>query len=265
MIALSLQTTILSIVILACPLDTAACVKAQPASAQSQGGKEKASNMSRREKLHVQEAADGFIARFRETLDFGVLFDEAFVADSIQRLRKAGFFKSMNISPELIEHLDDPALERAYKAFMNFYYLKSAYDLSARPIKGNEQEGDPPPPPEVTATVKESKYLSVLLAGGSNDVPYARTRGELDEFIADLDKVAAFYKRHLPRDFFRSPIYKENLKVINGQEPVPRIKDGYESFGVKKGTKVYQLEKDIFNFFFIEENGGIKVLTLGIG
>src|ERR1700741_1273579 len=99
MIAFSLQTIIVSVFVLALSLDAPACVKSEPA-ASDPSRKGKASAMSRQEEMRVQEAADRFITRFRETLDFGAVFDEAFAADPIRRLRKTGFFKSMNLSPQ---------------------------------------------------------------------------------------------------------------------------------------------------------------------
>jgi hypothetical protein len=41
--------------------------------------------------------------------------------------------------------------------------------------------------------------------------------------------------------------------------------NGYEDFGVREGVKVYDVEHDIFVLFFIEENGKLRALTLGIG
>jgi hypothetical protein len=55
------------------------------------------------------------------------------------------------------------------------------------------------------------------------------------------------------------------VRAINKERRALQIRDGYESLGVKKGTKVYEVEQDIFNFFFIEESGKLKVLTLGMG
>lgn len=213
--------------------------------------------MSPQEARRVEEAADRFIRRFRETLDFGTVFDEMFVSDAIQRLRKTGFFRGVNVSQQLVEQLDDATLERVYKAVMNFYYLNGVYDLSV----GKESA-----PPEVTAALRSSKYLSTLADEEGGEPPTITTRQELEQYVADLNNVAALYKQRLPSDVFTSPAYKASLKAINKDKRSPvRIRNGYEDFGIKEGTKVYAVEQDIFIFFFVEESGELKVLTLGMG
>lgn len=196
--------------------------------------------MSQPEELRVREAADRFIKRFRKTLDFSTVFDEAFVAGSIQRLRKAGFFQSMNLTPQLVESLDQSVLEQAYKAFMNYYYLKAVYELG---IGKNESI-----PPDVAAALSTSKFYNLLSDEGSGDLKITTPR-ELDEFVNDLSNVAKLYKSHLSPNIFESAAYKAGLKTINTQRRGIEIRDGDESLGVEKGTKVYEVQKDIFNFF----------------
>jgi hypothetical protein len=60
---------------------------------------------------------------------------------------------------------------------------------------------------------------------------------------------------------FDFPTYKASLKTLNIEgRRVLRIKNGYEDFGVREGTKVYAVEQDIFIIFFVEENAELKVL-----
>jgi hypothetical protein len=267
MIASCLQTIALTVLTLASVLNAPSCkVAQQPAPAQAQNSKKKVDAMSPQEARHVEEAADRFVRRFRETLDFGVVFDETFVSDAVQRLRKANYFQNLYLSPQLVEKVNNSTLERAYKAFMNFYYLKATYDLSIRPLAGNEQSGDPPLPPEITSALKASKHLSVLLDEGSGDAPTVTTRQELEQYVADLNNIAALYRQRLPPNVFTSPTYKANLKAINkDKRSSVRIRNGYEGFGIRGGVKVYEVEQDIFIFFFVKEGGELKVLTLGMG
>lgn len=228
----------------------------QPEQSQHQG--ERRVVMPLQETRHVEKAADRFVGRFRERLDFGAVFDEMFVTDAIQRLRKAGFFESSGIIPQLVERLDDATLKRIYKAFMNYYYLKAVYDLG---VGKNEST-----PPEVAAVIKASKFFNLLSDTGSVDAPDITTREELEQFVVDLSNIAAMYKKRLPRNVFDSPTYNTSLKAINmDKRSTVRIRDGYEDFGVKEGVKVYEVEQDIFIIFFVEEDGELKVLTLGMG
>ncbi len=262
MIASGLQNVALTTLALALATNTPSCAGARSAtpvqsSRTSERGKEMSSAMTSQEAHRVKEAADRFVQRFRETLDFGLVFDEMFVSDAVQRLRKAGFFQGMNISPQLIEQLDDGTLERAYKAFMNFYYLNGVYDLSV---------GKESPPPEVAAAIKASRFYNLLSVEGSEAQLTITTQEELKQFIADLNNVAALYRQQLSRDVFDSPTYKASLKAINKEgRRALQVKNGYEDFGVKENVKVYGVEQDLFIFFFVEENSELKVLTLGIG
>lgn len=261
MLAICSKGIALSVLVLASAINAPSCAAARQASPsqpeQSQQRNRGNAAMSPQQARRVEEAADRFIARFREKLDFGVVFDEMFVADAIQRLRKAGFFQNMNLSPELVEKLDDATLKRTYKAFMNYYYLKAAYDL------GVGKDGSTPP--EVTAVIKASKFSNLLSDEGSGDATI-RTQEELEQFVTDLNNIAASYKKHLPQNVFDSPTYKASLKTLNTEgRRVLRIRDGYEDFGVREGTKVYMVEQDIFIIFFVEENAELKVLTLGMG
>jgi hypothetical protein len=264
MFRLSLQTIVLLLFVSAVGLKAPVCAKTQPA-AHAQASQGAASAASREDELRVKKAADRFVSRFRETLDFGLVFDELSSAEAFPRLCKARVFESIFLGPKPVDSIDDAALKRGYKAFMNFYYLKFAYDLSARPIAGNEHDGGVPLPPDVLSATQASRYLKWLVEDDSQDATYATTREELDQFIAELERVAALLKKHLPANFFDSETYKANLEVINRNDGRVKVRDGFESLGVAEGTRVYEINQDVFTFFFIEEHGQLKVLTFGIG
>jgi hypothetical protein len=256
MIATGLQSVALAVVALASTINALSCTKAQQA--QSQQRKEKSSAMSSQEARRIEEAADRFIKRFRETLEFGIVFDEMFVSDAVQRLRNVGFFQGINISEQLVQNLDETALKRTYKAFMSYYYLKAAYDLGV-----GKDEGEPP---EVVAALRASKFHNLLSDEGSGDSPTITTRQELEEYVADLNNIAALYRQQLPQNVFDSPTYKARLTAIKkDKRSQVRIRNGYEDYGIKEGVKVYEVEQDIFIFFFVEKNGELKVITLGMG
>jgi hypothetical protein len=256
MLAIFSRDIALSFFVLATAINAQSCAGARqvspPQPEQSQQHSRENAAISLQQARRVEVAADRFIGRFRETLDFGVLFDEMFVADAIQRLRKASFFQNMNLSPQLVERLDDATLKRTYKAFMNYYYLKAVYDLGV----GKDEST----PPEVAAVIKASKFSNLFSDEGSGDATIT-TQEELEQFVTDLNDIAASYKNHLAQNVFDFPTYKASLKTLNIEgRRVLRIKNGYEDFGVREGTKVYAVEQDIFIIFFVEENAELKVL-----
>lgn len=99
-------------------------------------------------------------------------------------------------------------------------------------------------------SVKKIEVLKSALGEGGGDLITIATRQELNEFISDLSNIGALYKAHLSPNVFDSAAYKERIRGHSQPRRRLRIRDGYESFGVAKGTKVYELEKDIFTFFF---------------
>lgn len=222
--------------------------------------------MSQQERERVEAAADYFVKRFSETLNFGIVFAETSVPDAIQRLKLAGFFKGININQKLVEQLDDSSLKRSYFAYMSFYYLKAVYDLSIRCPKTNDSQTDSCTPLDVIKIISASRYQNLLSNEGSGEGPEVTTSKELEDYIADLNKIASLYRKHLPDKAFDSSIYKANVKRLNDYKSSPyRVECGLPEFGVDENVKVYVVEKDIFIFFFIEQNGEMKVLTLGMG
>ncbi len=212
---------------------------------------------SPQEVRQVEKAADRFVKRFHKTLDFNIVFEEMFVSDAVQRHRSAGFFQGVNLHEQLVNSVDNTVLERTYKAIMSYYYLKAAYEGG---VSKKTQ------PSAVITAINASKFENLVSDEGTGDEPIVHTPQELDEFIRDYNKIAKLYRDHLPSNVFESVTYKRSLKSISKDKRSPvRIRDGYEDFSAKKGTKVYRIEQDIFAFFFVKENGELKVLTLGMG
>lgn len=263
MIATGFQSVVLALVTFASTINAPSCTKAQPAQSQQREGKSPA--MSPQEARRVEEAADRFVRRFRETLDFGTVFEEMAASNALQILRKIDFFRSINISPQLVAKLDEATLRRVYKAYMNEYYLRGAYDLSVEPPDG-VKSGSPPPPPEITAMISASKYRPLLAAGWDGSLPTITTKAELEEYLSDLNKVAALYRSHLSSETFNSPTYKAAIKRVNEYRDVDfRAVSGVPELGVDANVKAYVIEKDFFIFVFVEEQGSLKVLALSMG
>jgi hypothetical protein len=207
---------------------------------------------TKQEEARVQQAANRFIKRFRKTLDFSTVFDELFARDAVRYLRRTEFLTMINLTPQLIDTLDDADLKRAYKAFMNCFYLRAFYDFGV----GKDDKT----PPDVEAVVKVSKFSNLLSDEGSGDT-LITTRQEFEDFVKELTRLAALYKRHLTPKVFASAAYKDRVD----SDSYFQVSDGSEHFGIAKGTKIYRLDKDLFKFFFIEEKGQMKVLFLGLG
>ncbi|HKP14088.1 MAG TPA: hypothetical protein VJZ91_18345 [Blastocatellia bacterium] len=91
------------------------------------------------------------------------------------------------------------------------------------------------------------------------------TRAGVMEFAAKANAVAAAYRPLLPPSAFQSPLYQSNVKrhdALNEESKSVRIGHGFRDYGVPETVEVYALECGVFHFYFIEEGGKMKVLTL---
>ncbi len=220
----------------------------------------KGQQMSAMELERSNKSADQFIEEFRKTLDFGSPYEKFFVKNSIQILKKHGFFNIVSQDKKFIRKLDDATLKRVYITEMNYYYLVLVHDLARYKELGRDSSNDDElsDKPHVLALQEaERRYRR------SNDDLNIRTRNELEKYLKELNNVIDLYRENLSQDVFDSVQYKQGVKQINDfQKMVTSVSLLPSGFGFKKNTKVYSLQKDIFNFHFIQEKGQLKVLTL---
>jgi hypothetical protein len=205
---------------------------------------------------NVSKSANQFIELFHRTLDFGAGFDKLFLPNTVEKMREINFFQSFGLNSELEATADKIVLENFYKANMNYYYLNGLYGLSK---DGNEI------PSEILKDIKSTKFANKILNADRDDIVISTT-DEIKQFTAELNSLANLYRKYIPKGIFNSKMYKTKLKKLTiKQSPSLQILDGYDDFKIKKGTKVYYMEKDLFIFYFVKQNGKFKVLTLGIG
>ena|SRR5215204_1381759 len=207
--------------------------------------------MSQDAKRRASAVADRFLIRFRETLDFGTVFDEMGSSNALLGLRSTKFFEGFQFDPDLLHRTDDASLGRAYKAMMNVYYLGMLYSISKCT---GEQE--PKIPEDIEAALKASKFSDATI----------KTAQEMEEYISLNNQLAALYKKHLSRDVFESAAYGKKFARIEKQREKDHVAfNNYEDFGVPKGYPVYLAQRDFFSIALVEEAGEMKVIRLGIG
>lgn len=217
--------------------------------------------LSRQDAAQAEKAAEQFILHFRENLNFGDAFDKSFVSDAVKRLREADFFIDLNFTPELIDKADDESLKRAYKAFMNFYYLRDVYDLNTEP---GTQVSSRPESAEFSLAFQTSRYLKKLSDDDrGDDGPPVKTQEDLIQISEEFERIADLYRSYLPKDPW-SKTFRSNLRKRDIDRKV-RVRRGYPAFNLDPTTNVYMLQRDIFDFSFIKVNNQMKVLVLGIG
>ena len=201
----------------------------------------------------AEKTADQFIERFRQTLDFKTTWEE-FRRDNKSCVVRANGVTSESLREEL--KLSDDFLETLYVAVMNYYYLKFAHDLSKVKIGATDE---PIIPKDLANYVEKSKYLSE----NSKD---PQSVDEINDMVSELNHIAKLYKQHMPKDAMNNDIWKANIKYFEEykREYNRGVQKGWSDICVSETKKVYTFERCIFYFYFIMENGKLKIAGVGM-
>lgn len=221
-------------------------------------------NQTKEEKIKLAgEAGDQVVKRFRETLDFGIVFDEMASKKARKILEKfASDFGSIDKS--YFEKQTAETKELIFKSELNSMYLGAAFMLTFL----NERDKTKPDfylPPGYFKLVKSFKFLNGFSEDPSrkNKLPIQNDK-DLGIYLEELAKWNKFLRKHLPRKFFTLRRYKKNLKdpVL---EPKEYVGKGDSYFKVPEGVDVFGVVRDMFSLVFIEEDGKMKILGIIIG
>jgi len=202
------------------------------------------------------QVADRFVERFRQTLDFGIAWKAFRLSDPSCTHRANGIltegdYERLGLSGEIIEKL--------YLATMNFYYLKSLYELSAQHIDSQSTSKEPPASRKIEAIEKKSKFFQ-------NDDRKPQSTEEIWELIDTLDQLAQLYRDLLPKQPMRSATWRANQKYLISRTGMDHngILKGDSTFCVPEQVNVYIVDRGIFYFYMIKEGDQMKVAGLGI-
>lgn len=213
-------------------------------------------------KRRVEEAADRFIERWHQTLDLNVLFEEMYVSNP--KLRQIngrlfrGVYQFLSASawgPGVNKDVGDELLRDAFFAFWNMYYMSDEYQMA---YQTDEQGGlvDPPELKRMRASMQRRKLNEKRI-----------TRTQAIELRDGFKGIAAVYRKYLRADTFKSATYLKNLSREDSHENEFekrfQISPGFPGFGVPDNVEVFYLQKGVFRFYFVEEEGKLRVLTLG--
>jgi hypothetical protein len=209
----------------------------------------------------TEQAADHFIKRWHETLDLNVLFDELYVSTPKQRLRNTRMFYGVykflagSAGPAVDKDIDDELMRQGFFAFWNMSYLGDEYRLAYQ----NSEDADLKEPPGIT---EKSGAPAALKLSDKRIV-----RRQVEQFITGANRASAVYRKYLTAPVFNNPRYERNVEREESSrdkyEKRFRILHGSSEFGVPDEVDVLYLRRGVFEFYFIEENGKFKVLTLG--
>ena len=214
---------------------------------------------SERAKLRrAEQAADYLIRRFRETLDFGIVWKELRPSNAGPALLALIMAES---AAENRKEMDAALAERGFVALANLLHLKSAYDLSVAKIGSGVSEEELTPK-EIQGAERANIYIKT-----NGKEP--RTVSELKEYISEAEVLARLYRKHLSRASFETAAYKENLRYLaeffKTEDDKYRIAELDKDFGLGKDVKEFRVTRGAFYYAFIEENGEMKLIGFGMG
>jgi tetratricopeptide (TPR) repeat protein len=211
-----------------------------------------------------EEVADRFIQRWHETLDLNILFDEMYIANPQQRKRNVAMFYGVykfltgSAGPKLDKGFNDEIFQAGFFAFWNSVYLGS----ESRLVIPNGEEREK----HEQLALEDAKYQEGMKKLNLSDK--VMSVKPVQQYIEAMNKMLSFLRKGYPREVFETEVYKENLKKRYDQEKNEfekdfRIIEGFSEYGVKDDVEVYYLKRGVFRFYFVEEEGKPKVLTLG--
>lgn len=210
-------------------------------------------NVDHKTRQKLEQTAQSFVTTYRKRRDFKDCFQAFFVRDAVERMKLALFFKSLDMNPALIQDATTDELARAYVAIMNYHFASLAYEFNYP---------NAPVPKKLTSRKENYRYLSNVI--DNSQAPTAVvTKEDLARFTSEFEHGAEVYRRLLPRDAFNSSAYKKRIAETGDDGRLDKL-DGLPDFGVPEGTPVFALSKDMFNFYFVNDHGHFRVVTLGL-
>ena len=210
-------------------------------------------DVDRKTRKQLEQTAQRFVEAYRKSRDFKDCFQAFFVRDAIDRMKLSGFFKSMDMDPALMQNATTDELAHAYVAIMNYHFASLAYEFNYPKA---------PVPRELISHKEDYRYLLTVI-GVSKLTTAVVTKEDLARFTREFEYAAEVYRRLLPRDAFNSAPYKRRIAEIGAAGRLDKL-NGLPEFGVPEGTAVFALSKDMFDFYFINDHGHYRVVTLGL-
>ena len=206
------------------------------------------------DKQRAEQIADRFVERFRQTLNFGIVWKALRMSDSSCTYRANGI---LNEDDYVKLSLSAGTIERLYIATMDLYYLKAVYELSHALI--DSQPDQARFPREIEDFEKRSKLFQ-------GDERKLQSHGEVVELIGTLNRLARLYRKNIDKNAMKSAVWRANEKYLRSRNGTDHagVLNGIDTFCIAEGTNVYLVDRGIFLFYIVNEGGKMRVAGLGI-
>lgn len=188
-------------------------------------------------------AANSIVERFHQTLKFDDILTDELVSDRELKKRVLTFDDE-----DKWTQFDVPTRERVYVAMMTWLHLWAEYQMIQ---KGRDV------PPEFEKKDGEPKLFS--------HANPPRTMTELNQDVSELEQMSSVYRKYFPSGIFQNAQYVKSINEGAAQaRNVPRVEKGNAKFGIPESVPVYIVRPEAFDYYFIEEQGKMKLFYVNI-
>jgi hypothetical protein len=159
----------------------------------------------------------------------------------------------MGFTPGLDKDVDPQLVEQAFLAMENATLLSSEFALAT--MTDTDE-------PQVPADIRK---LQEGLRGSKSEKSLEKnglSRHDIEEFIVRADALSKALRGHLTPATFSSQRYRQNAAELESEQEPATIEHGVPDYGVGPETDVYIVRRGIFEFCLVEEDGGLRVVTL---
>jgi hypothetical protein len=212
----------------------------------------------------AERTADQFVERFRQTLDFGAVWKEFQVSDASCNYRLNGPWSTEDY--ERLK-LSESLVERLYIAYMDCFYLSFAYRLGLARIE-DDNDHELAVEKLLPKEIRDAERKLELIEVGNEGRPRPQNATEVEAVVAKLQHLAGIWRKRMPRNAMRSAVWRANVKYLLSKEGIGHLgvySDGHSNFCIPDGVKYYVVDRGLFYFYLIEEQGRMKVAGFGIG
>lgn len=196
----------------------------------------------------AEEAAERIMRRFYETLDFGTVYRELFVADPAREF-EVSLIVDNKVNWERKKKISFAAKERAYVAMINFWWLISSVRFTS-----TDRE-------KVMAVLEglNEPYLKLTRSDPETNI---QSDADLDEqFTAVLKQMSDVVRKEVKPANFGTEIYNAEVGKVEEAEPDKRQELKELFADVLKGREIYAVRRELHYLYLTEENGEFRLLT----
>lgn len=207
--------------------------------------------------MSARRTADRFVERFRQTLDFGKVWKEFQVSDPSCNYQANGLWDAEDQDRA---RLSSALIEEHYIAFANCLYLALAYRLHTLRWQEEDDVAEKHLPKAIQVAEKKMEQINGRRPQDSN---------EAKVMISELRELANVWRKHMPANRMRSRLWRANIRmIVNLEDGIAHLdvgEGGEWDLCIPRGAKYYIVDSGLFYFYFVEENGRMKVARFGIG